>query len=104
LGFADDHWWLSFESHVIIFRADMGAFLSVPFLRPAIKQSCNRSWGDAIGLTECAGKGTYGRETTCAEHPDWKGVTQCCIVGKSKSLLKESHLGCIDAKTADGFV
>eukprot|EP00435_Cladocopium_sp_Y103_P030719 s1014_g7.t1 len=57
---------------------------------PAIKQACNKSLGDAIGFTECAGRGTYGRETTCAEHPDWKGVTFCCIVGKSKTLLKES--------------
>ena len=48
----------------------------------AIMQPCNKTWSQAVGVSQCAGTGTYGRTTTCGK-TDPHGQSFCCI----KSML-----------------
>ena len=51
----------------------------------AIMQPCNRTWKDAWGKSECAGKDIYDRDIMCSE-PDSVGRSFCCIKGKKPMI------------------
>eukprot|EP00435_Cladocopium_sp_Y103_P061703 s278_g23.t1 len=58
----------------------------------AIMQPCNTSWSQAVGVSQCAGTGTYGRTTTCGK-TDPHGQSFCCIKGMLPLVSLDHQLG-----------